>query len=315
MRRKPSDLHDGVVVKAQVERAPGRRSAGSGLFALLARAFGAVPPPALVLLGVISVQVGAAVAKQLFVLTGAAGTVTIRLVLAAAVLLLIWRPSFRIDRRLLLVVMGYGAVLGAMNLAFYQAIERIPLGAAVTIEFLGPLAVAVLGSRRWLDGWWALLAAGGVVLLTRVDGGLDWVGVLFALGAAVCWAAYILLTAALGSRSSDGKGLALAMLFGALLVAPFGIAQAGTALLDPVVLVVGLAVALMSSVVPYSLELEALRTIPPRVFGILMSLEPAVGALAGLVVLGEQLKPAQWVAVCCVVIASVGATRTARPEV
>lgn len=303
------------MVMAQVERTPGRPLFGSGPFALVARALGAVPPPALVLLGVISVQVGAAVAKNLFVVTGSAGMVTVRLVFAAAVLLLIWRPSFRIDRRMLAVVTGYGAVLGAMNLAFYQALERIPLGAAVTIEFLGPLAVAVLGSRRWLDGLWALLAAGGVLLLTRVDGGLDWVGVGFALVAAVCWAGYILLTAALGSRSSDGQGLALAMVFGALVVAPFGIAQAGAVLLDPVVLVVGLGVALLSSVVPYSLELEALRTIPPRVFGILMSLEPAVGALAGLVLLGEQLKPAQWVAVCCVVMASVGATRTARPEV
>jgi inner membrane transporter RhtA len=300
---------------AQVERVPGRPFSGSGPFALVAAAFRAVPPPALVLLGVISVQVGAAVAKQLFVQVGAAGTVTLRLVFAAAVLLLVWRPSFRIDRRMLLVVTGYGTVLGVMNLAFYQAIERIPLGAAVTIEFLGPLAVAVLGSRRWLDGVWVLLAAGGVLLLTRADGGLVWTGVLFALVAAVCWAGYILLTVALGSQSSDGQGLALAMLFGALVVAPFGVVQAGTGLLDPVVLIAGLGVALMSSVVPYSLELEALRKIPPRVFGILMSLEPAVAAVAGLLLLGEQLKPAQWVAVCCVVLASVGSTRTARPEV
>nr|WP_197288498.1 EamA family transporter [Nocardia sp. NRRL S-836] len=276
---------------------------------------GAVPPPALVLIGIVSVQVGAAFAKRLFEVLGAAGTVSLRLFLAAVVLLLIWRPSVRVDRRTLLVVAGYGTVLAAMNLTFYQALDRIPLGAAVTIEFLGPLAVAVAGSRRWLDGLWALLAAGGVLLLTRAEGGLAPGGVLFALAAAACWAGYILLTAKLGSQTSDGKGLALAMAVGALVALPFGVTSAGAALFDPVVLAAGLAVALMSSVVPYSLELQALRRIPPRVFGILMSLEPAVAAVAGLLVLGEQLKPAQWAAVCCVVIASVGATRSARPEV
>jgi inner membrane transporter RhtA len=298
-----------------VDRVPGKPLPRSGPPTLAARALGAVPPPAFVLLGVISVQVGAAVAKQLFTLAGAAGTVTLRLVFAALVLLIAWRPSLRVERRTLVVVMGYGAVLASMNLAFYEAIERIPLGAAVTIEFLGPLAVAVFGSRRWLDGIWAVLAAGGVLLLTRADGGLVWTGVLFALIAATCWGCYILLTAALGSRTSDGKGLALAMAFGAVLAAPFGVVEAGTSLLNPVVLIAGFAVALLSSVVPYSLELEALRKIPPRVFGILMSLEPAVAALAGLIVLGETLRPAQWVAVCCVVMASVGATRSARPEV
>ncbi|NUT49676.1 MAG: EamA family transporter [Saccharothrix sp.] len=303
------------MVTVHVERSSERRLSRTGPVTLAARAFGAIPPPALVLLGIVSVQIGAAVAKQLFAVAGAAGTVTMRLVLAALVLLLVWRPSLRLDRRTLAVVVGYGLVLGAMNLTFYQAIKHIPLGAAVTIEFLGPLAVAVLGSRRWLDGLWALLAAAGVLLLTRVDGGLALPGVLFALGAAVCWAGYILLTAALGSRTSDGKGLALAMTVGAVVALPFGVAEAGTALLDPVVLVAGAAVALLSSVIPYSLELEALRSIPPRVFGILMSLEPAVAAVAGLVVLHEALHPAQWVAVFCVVLASIGATRTARPDV
>ncbi|MCE6999881.1 EamA family transporter [Saccharothrix sp. S26] len=303
------------MVTVHVEGLPERKLRGSGPLTLAARAFGAIPPPALVLLGVVSVQIGAAVAKQLFTLAGATGTVTLRLVLAAVILLLVWRPSLRLDRRTYAVIVGYGLVLGAMNLSFYQAIKHIPLGAAVTIEFLGPLAVAVVGSRRWLDGVWALLAAAGVLLLTRVDGGLSLTGVLFAAGAGACWAGYILLTAALGNRTSDGKGLALAMAVGALLALPFGVAEAGTMLLDPVVLVAGAAVALLSSVIPYSLELEALRKIPPRVFGILMSLEPAVAALAGLVVLHEALHPAQWLAVFCVVLASVGATRTARPEV
>ncbi|MFC6094612.1 EamA family transporter [Saccharothrix lopnurensis] len=305
----------GDVVTVHVEGIPERGYHRSGPVGFASRAFGAVPPPALVLLGVISVQVGAAVAKQLFTLAGAAGTVTLRLVLAALVLLVVWRPSLRLDRRTWLVIASFGLVLGVMNLCFYQAIKHIPLGAAVTLEFLGPLAVAVFGSRRWLDGLWALLAAAGVLMLTRVDGGLEPVGVLFALAAGACWAGYILLGAALGSRTSDGRGLALAMVFGAALALPFGVAEAGTALLDPVVLIAGAAVALLSSVVPYSLELEALRRIPPRVFGILMSVEPAVAALAGLVVLHEALHPAQWAAVFCVVLASVGATRTARPEV
>jgi len=281
----------------------------------VARLLDGVPPTALVLLGIVSVQVGAAVAKQLFTVAGAAGTVTLRLVFAAIVLLAIWRPSLRMDRHTFVVVLSYGAVLAVMNLCFYAALERIPLGAAVTIEFLGPLAVAVAGSRRWLDGVWVLLAGAGVVLLTRVQGGLLWTGVLFALAAGACWAAYILVAAKLGSTSNDGKGLALAMVVGSAIALPFGVSSAGTAMLDPVVLAAAAAVALMSSVIPYSLELEALRRMPPRVFGILMSLEPAVAAVAGLVLLGEHLKPAQWVAVCCVVIASVGATRSARPDV
>ncbi|MDX3662353.1 EamA family transporter [Streptomyces sp. ID05-26A] len=280
-----------------------------------ARLTGGIPPTALVLLGIVSVQVGAAFAKQLFAVAGSAGTVTLRLVMAALVLVVIWRPSLRLDRRTLVTVAVYGAVLAAMNLCFYAALARIPLGAAVTIEFLGPLAVAVAGSRRWLDAVWVLLAGTGVVLLTGVQGGLLWTGVLFALAAGACWAAYILVTAKLGSQTTDGKGLALAMVVGAVIALPFGIGTAGTAMLDPLVLAAGFAVALMSSVVPYSLELEALRRMPPRVFGILMSMEPAVAAVAGLLLLGEHLAPAQWVAVGCVVIASVGATRSARPDV
>nr|WP_091449260.1 EamA family transporter [Actinokineospora iranica] len=276
---------------------------------------GAVPPTIQVLVGIVSVQVGAALAKQLFSTAGSAGVVALRLVFAAAVLTLIWRPSLRVDRRALPVILGYGVVLAAMNTCFYLAIDRIPLGIAVTVEFLGPLAVALLGSRRWLDGLWALLAAAGVVLLARGGGDVSITGLLFALGAGVCWAAYILLSAALGSRTADGSGLALAMVVAGAAVLPFGVADAGGALLSPTVLVVGLGVALMSSVIPYSLELEALRHIPPRVFGVLMSLEPAVAALAGLLVLHEALRPAQWVAVCCVVAASAGATRYARPDV
>ncbi|MGP4017395.1 EamA family transporter [Saccharopolyspora sp. 5N708] len=276
-------------------------------------AFGAIPPPMLVLMGVISLQVGAAFAKQLFTMAGATGVVALRLLFAALILLAVWRPSLRMDRKTLAVVASYGAVLAAMNVCIYLSFERIPLGAAVTIEFLGPLAVAVIGSRRKLDVVWAVLAGAGVVLLARVEGGLDWVGVAFALAAGALWASYILISAKLGSRTSGGSGLALGMAFGALVAAPLGIAEAGTALLHPAVLIAGFVVALMSSVVPYSLELEALRRMPPRVFGVLMSLEPAVAALAGLLLLGEALGAWQWVAIACVVIASVGSVGTTKP--
>ncbi|HEY7593856.1 MAG TPA: EamA family transporter [Actinophytocola sp.] len=273
-----------------------------------------VPPPAQVLAGILSVQIGAALAKQLFGAVGSAGAVALRLFFAALVLLVVWRPALRLDRRTWAVVAAYGVVLGAMNLFFYIALAQAPLGIVVTIEFLGPLAVAIAGSRRLLDGLWALLAGGGVVLLTENRGETHLAGILFALAAAACWASYILLSAALGRRTSDGKGLALGMTLAALLVAPVGFVDTGVALFQPWVLAAGLGVALLSSVVPYSLELEALRTIPPKVFGVLMSLEPAVAAIVGLLVLGEVLGPAQWVAILLVVTASVGATRMARPQ-
>ncbi|TVT18502.1 EamA family transporter [Amycolatopsis acidiphila] len=279
------------------------------------RVLGLVPAPLQVLVGIVSVQVGASLAKQLFSVAGPAGTVAVRLFFAALVLLLVWRPALRLGRRAWPVVLTYGVVLALMNLSFYQALARIPQGIAVTIEFLGPLVVALAGSRRLIDALWALLAAGGVVLLAETRGDLSTAGLLFALGAGVCWGAYILLSAALGSRTSEGKGLALGMAVAAIIAMPAGVTEAGTGLLSPWILLIGLAVALLSSVIPYSLELEALRKIPPRVFGVLMSLEPAVGALAGLVLLGESLHALQWAALCCVVAASIGATRSARPEV
>ncbi|MFE0136256.1 DMT family transporter [Streptomyces sp. NPDC059037] len=295
------------------ERGPSPRS--SSPTALAGRAFGAIPPTALVLLGIVSVQVGSALAKHLFSAVGSFGTVALRLLFAAAVLLLLWRPSLRMTRRAWTVVLGYGVTLGAMNLCFYLALARIPLGIAVTVEFLGPLAVALAGSRRWLDAFWAVLAAGGVVLLMEGSGGeLDVVGLLFALAAGVCWGLYILVGAALGRHTTEGNGLALGMAVAALVAVPFGVAESGTALMQPWVLVAGLGVALLSSVIPYSLDLEALRKIPPRVFGILMSLEPAMAALIGLVVLQESLLWSQWIAVLCVVAASAGAARGTRPD-
>jgi inner membrane transporter RhtA len=258
---------------------------------------------------------GSALAKHLFSAGGSLGTVALRLFFASVVLVLLWRPSLRMNRRAWTVVLGYGVILGVMNMCFYMALARIPLGIAVTIEFLGPLAVALAGSRRWLDALWALLAAGGVVLLMEGRGDLNLVGFLFALAAGTCWGLYILVGAALGRHTTGGNGLALGMAVAALVAVPFGVADAGTTLLQPWIMLAGLGVALLSSVIPYSVEIEALRKIPTRVFGILMSLEPAVAALIGLVVLQESLRWSQWIAVLCVVAASAGATRGARPDV
>ncbi|MFC5655148.1 DMT family transporter [Streptomyces nogalater] len=295
---------------ARTERGPSLRSS---LTASAGRGFDAIPPTALVLLGIVSVQVGSALAKHLFEAVGSFGTVALRLFFAAAVLMLLWRPSLRLPRRTWAVVLGYGVTLGLMNLCFYLALARIPLGIAVTTEFLGPLTVALAGSRRWLDALWALLAAGGVILLMEGGGDLDLVGLLFALAAGACWGLYILVGAALGRHTTEGNGLALGMAVAALVAVPFGVADSGAALTRPWILVAGLGVALLSSVIPYSLDLEALRKIPPHVFGILMSLEPAMAALIGLVVLQESLHWTQWIAVLCVVAASAGATRGARP--
>jgi inner membrane transporter RhtA len=294
------------------KRGPSPRSS---VAALAGRTLGAIPPSALVLLGIVSVQVGSALAKHLFAAVGSLGTVALRLFFAAAVLMLLWRPSLRMNRRAWAVVLGYGVILGSMNLCFYLALARIPLGIAVTIEFLGPLAVALAGSRRWLDAFWAVLAAGGVVLLMEGRGDLNLVGVLFALGAGLCWGLYILLGAALGRHTTEGNGLALGMTVAALVAVPFGLTHSGTALIQPWVLVAGVGVALLSSVIPYSLDLEALRRIRPRVFGILMSLEPAMAALIGLILLQESLRCSKRIAVLCVVAAPAGATRGAHPDV
>jgi inner membrane transporter RhtA len=210
----------------------------------------------------------------------------------------------------------FGVVLGAMNLCIYEAMQRIPLGIAVTFEFVGPLGVAVLGSRRALDVVWVLLAAAGIGLLADYGGGgsLDTLGVGFALAAAALWAAYILLSARTGRRFPGGSGLAIAMVAGALAIAPFGIAGAGGALLRPELLGAILAVAVASSVLPYSLELEALRRLPEAVFGVLMSLGPAVAALAGLIVLDQGLAARDWLAIALVVVASAGAAAGAAPS-
>jgi len=260
---------------------------------------------AMVLAAAGSLQVGAAFAVTLFDELGPGGAAFLRLAFAAIVLCTIWRPSLEGDLRL---AAAFGVALGLMNWSIYESIDRIPLGVAVTIEFAGPLAVAVLGSRRRLDGVWVVLAGAGIVLLADPSGGsIDGLGVLFALIAAGCWMAYIHLSQRTGRAFPGGGGLALAMVVGALVVAPAGLIQGGSSLSHPDLLGSALVVALASSVLPYSLELEALRRLPAAVFGVLMSLEPAVAALAGFGVLGQDLGARELLAIAMVVVASAGA--------
>ncbi|MDT0330391.1 EamA family transporter [Nocardiopsis lambiniae] len=276
----------------------------------------AIPPVWLVLVGIVSVQTGAGVAKNLFEVLPPSAVVWLRLLTAAVLLGLVVRPAWKARTRGdWLVVVGYGVALAMMNFFIYQAFARIPLGIAVTIEYLGPLAIAVLGSRRRVDLLWAGLAGLGVVALGLESGSLDPWGILFAVLAAVSWAGYILLSAATGRRFDGASGLAIASVVGALLMAPAGIAEGGASLLDWRVLLFGLAVGVLSSVVPYTLELNALRRMPPRVFGVLMSLQPAAAALVGLLLLGEMLTVWQWLAVGCVIAASAGSTRTSASSV
>jgi inner membrane transporter RhtA len=273
---------------------------------------GALPPPALILLGILSVQIGAGLAKHMFDRMPPNAMVLMRLLTSAIVLGFLARKALRgllrdHSRTSLAVAACFGLSLAVMNFSIYQSFSRIPLGMAVTIEFLGPLLVSIVASRRPRDLLWAALAGGGVVMLAR-GGEADLVGIGFALLAGACWAAYILLSAATGRRFAGSSGLALASAVGTVAILPMGVAEGGAALLDPQLLALGVCVGLLSSVIPYSLELEALRRMPPRVFGILMSLEPAVAALVGVMLLGEILTGRQWVAIACVIVACAGAT-------
>ncbi|MEU3876862.1 MULTISPECIES: EamA family transporter [Streptomyces] len=267
---------------------------------------------ALVLAGTLSVQFGSAAAALLFPRAGALGVVALRVSLAAALLLAVCRPRLRGHSRGDWAVVGaFGLALGGMNILFYQAIDRIPLGPAVTLEVLGPLTLSVATARRAAGLLWAALALAGVFLLGR-DGldRTDPAGAAFALGAGALWAAYIVFNARAGARFPRLDGLALAMAVAALVSLPLGAAAAGTTLLQPRVLGLGLAVAVLSSGVPYALELLALRRLPAPTFAILMSLAPAVAALAGFLVLDQALSAVQCAAIALVVTASAGAVRT-----
>jgi inner membrane transporter RhtA len=272
-----------------------------------------IPPTLLVLAAVSSVQLGGAFAKTLFDEIGPGGTAFLRVLFAALILAALWRPAVRgLSRAEWQLAIAYGFVLVAMNLTFYEALDRIPLGIAVTFEFVGPLGVAIVGSRRPLDLLWVALAAAGILLLSDFGGAdLDGLGVALALLAGCFWAAYILLAARVGRAFEGAHGLAIGMCAGALMLLPFGIADAGGDLITGEALAIGLAVAVLSSVIPYSLELEALRRMPAGVFGVLMSLEPAAAALAGFIVLDEGLATREVVAIALVVAASAGAARNA----
>lgn len=264
----------------------------------------------LVVVGIISVQVGAAFAKDLFGTISPTAIVWLRLVTSALVLTAIARPRLKArSREDWMVVAGFGVSLGVMNWAIYQSFARIPLGIAVTIEFIGPLTLAVLGSRRPRDLVWVGLAGLGVLLLGFEPADLTVAGVLYALLAGAAWAAYILLSARTGARWPGLDGLAVASVLATLLLTVPAIVSGGDTLLDGRVLLIGAMIGLLSSVIPYSCEMTALRTLPPSVFSILMSLEPAAAALAAIVILHEVITPLQGVAIACVIAASVGATR------
>ncbi|WP_327355333.1 EamA family transporter [Streptomyces sp. NBC_01304] len=272
-------------------------------------------PVGLVLTGCVSVQFGAALAVTLMPRAGALGVVTLRLVAAAVILLVVCRPKLRGHSRSDWgTVVAFGTVMALMNGLFYQAVDRIPLGHAVTLEVLGPLALSVIASRRALNALWAALALVGVALLGGAGGAgfgeLDLVGAAFALAAGAMWAAYIVFSARTGRRFPQADGLALAMAFAALLSVPFGFVESGAKLLVPSTIALGAGVAVMSSVLPYTLELLALRRLPASTFAILMSLEPAIAATAGFLILSQGLSLTDSLAIVLVVAASMGAVRT-----
>ncbi|MGY3202427.1 inner membrane transporter RhtA [Streptomyces sp. TE5632] len=305
----PSSATPSVPAPAAVPAAaPGHMPGGAGA----PRGRGSLGPVGLVLAGGISVQFGGALAVTLMPRAGALGVVTLRLLVAAVVLLLVCRPRLRGHSRAdWTTVIVFGLAMAGMNGLFYQSVARIPLGTAVTLEVLGPLALSVLASRRAINFVWAGLALAGVALLG--GGGfdsLDPVGVAYALGAGVMWAAYIVFSARTGRRFPQADGLALAMGVAALVFLPLGIAESGTKLLDPTVLGLGAAIAVLSSVLPYTLELLALRRLPASTFAILMSLEPAIAAAAGFLILSQALTLTEAAAIALVIAASMGAVRT-----
>ncbi|MEV0689703.1 EamA family transporter [Streptomyces sp. NPDC050388] len=305
----PSSATPSVPAPAAVPAAaPGHTPGGAGA----PRGRGSLGPVGLVLAGGISVQFGGALAVTLMPRAGALGVVTLRLLVAAVVLLLVCRPRLRGHSRAdWTTVIVFGLAMAGMNGLFYQAAARIPLGTAVTLEVLGPLALSVLASRRAINFLWAGLALAGVFLLG--GGGfdsLDPAGAAFALGAGVMWAAYIVFSARTGRRFPQADGLALAMGVAALVFLPLGIAESGTKLLDPTVLGLGAAIAVLSSVLPYTLELLALRRLPASTFAILMSLEPAIAAAAGFLILSQALTLTEAAAIALVIAASMGAVRT-----
>ncbi|HEX2220480.1 MAG TPA: DMT family transporter [Gemmatimonadales bacterium] len=272
-----------------------------------------LPPLPAVLAAILSVQGGAALAKGLFPVLGPSGTVGLRIGISALILLVAFRPRLHhLNAAQWRMVLPYGLVLGVMNLMFYHSISRIPLGLAVTVEFIGPLGVAVFGSRRPVDVVWVVLAGAGIALITpwTSGSGVDPLGVALAFAAGVCWALYIVIGKRLSHRLAGGSAVSIGMLVATVAVVPFAAAAGGFARVTAGSFAAGVGVALLSSAIPYTLEMIALKALPARTFGILMSLEPAVAALVGLVFLREVLSPVQWLAVVLVIAASAGSTLT-----
>jgi inner membrane transporter RhtA len=275
----------------------------------------ALPPLPAVLVAILSVQAGAALAKGLFPVIGSTGTVGLRTGISAVILLAAFRPPLhRLTAAQWRVVVPYGVVLGVMSLVFYASLARIPLGLAVTVEFIGPLSVAVFGSRRRIDAVWVVLAGAGIALITpwAPGSGVDPIGIAFAFAAGVGWALYIVLGKRLSQRLSGRAAVASGMLVAAIVAVPFAAVAGGFAHVTAGRFVTAVGVALLSSVVPFTLEMVALKALPARTFGILMSLEPAAAALVGLAFLGEVLSAAQWIAIALVIAASAGSTLTSR---
>lgn len=292
------------------EQAIGRQPVRAGA-ARLRAASRSTPPTLLALLSMLAVQVGAADAKGLFHRLGTGGTVFMRIWFAAIVLLVLWRPRIRgHSRRDYTAVLLFGITIAAMNASFYAAIARLPLGIAVTVEFLGPLGLAIAGSRHRLDLLWAGLALLGIALLTPIRGeAIDPIGLLFAVLAGALWAVYILANIRVGAAFPGHDGLALSMAVAAVAIAPAGVALSAAPLLNLGLLAAGASVALLSTVIPFSLEHAALKRLPARTFGVLMSLEPGIAALIGLLVLGEALSLRTILALACVTLATVGNAR------
>ncbi|WP_293742414.1 DMT family transporter [uncultured Pedobacter sp.] len=273
-----------------------------------------IPPVPAVLLSIISVQCGAAIAKGLFPQIGAAATASLRIGLSALILLLAFRPNpYQLNAKQWKYVILYGVCLGVMNMVFYMAIARIPIGLGVTLEFVGPLGVAILGSKKPVDFLWVVLAATGIILITPWTGtGLNLTGVLLALLAGVFWAGYIILGGRISKMMKGGDAVAIGMLFATLVILPFGIYGGGLSTLNPKLIGLGAALALLSSAIPFTLEMKAFKQLPPRTFSILMSVEPAMASLAALVFLQEYLSLKECFAVAFVVIASVGSSLTTK---
>ena len=269
-----------------------------------------------VLVAMVSFQTGASLAKQLFPLVGPVGATTMRLVFGALIVCAVWRPwRHKLTRAELKTIVIYGVAMGGMNLCFYIALKTVPLGIGMAVEFTGPLAVAVIASRRAIDFVWAALAAAGIVLILpifRSSAPVDLHGILWALLAGACWGAYILFGHRAGASIHGGTVTALGMTTGALFVLPFGVAVVGKPLLNPAILPIGIGVAILSGAFPYSLEMFGMKRLPAHTFGVLMSVEPALGALMGRILLHEKLAPLQIVAIAGVIAASVGSTLSSR---